>query len=333
MSYSLGTAINSTNTTDFAAALSLAQDADLIVYAGGIDVSVESEGHDRTSIEWPGNQLDLIDQLSQLGKPLVVVQFGGGQVDDTALLGNPNVSSIVWAGYPGQDGGYALIDVLVGKQPVAGRLTTTQYQADYINDISIFDPNMRPSNSSPGRTYKWLTQKPVLPFGYGLHYTTFSQDWCKTPKVTYDIASLVGSAQGYYGGPSKVNDASLWTTVAVNVINTGKRASDYVGLVFITTNNAGPAPYPNKWLVSYARVHNLAAGATEEVQLDINLGGLTRANTDGDLVVYPGDYSLLFDYDSSLVFNFTLTGESKVLTPLARQQASYNYTVPVHSQA
>ncbi|KAK3113806.1 hypothetical protein LTR53_008544 [Teratosphaeriaceae sp. CCFEE 6253] len=333
VSYSLGTAVNTTNTTNFAAALSAAQDADIIIYAGGIDVSIESEGHDRTSIEWPGNQLDLIDQLSQLGKPLVVVQFGGGQVDDSALLANPNVSAIVWAGYPGQDGGYALIDILVGKQPVAGRLTTTQYPADYINQISIFDPNLRPSNSSPGRTYKWLAQEPVLPFGYGLHYTTFDYTWCTTPKTSYDIASLVGSGPSSYGSSASINDASPWTTIAVNVANCGKRSSDYVALVFITTDNAGPAPYPNKWLSSYARVHGLAPGATEEVQLDINLQALTRANADGDLVIYPGDYQLLFDYDSSLTFNFTLTGESTVLTPLARQQASYNFTVPVHPQA
>jgi len=98
--YSSGTAINTTNTTGFAAALSAASGADVIIYAGGIDVSIESEGHDRSTIEWPGNQLDLIAQLSQLGKPLVVIQFGGGQVDDSALLSNSNVSAIVWGGYP-----------------------------------------------------------------------------------------------------------------------------------------------------------------------------------------------------------------------------------------
>ncbi|KAK4890323.1 hypothetical protein LTR27_010966 [Elasticomyces elasticus] len=334
VTYSLGTAVNTTNTTDFAAALSAAQDADIIIYAGGIDVSIESEGHDRTTIEWPGNQLDLIDQLSQLGKPLVVVQFGGGQVDDTALLANDNVSAVVWGGYPGQDGGNAVVDVLVGKQSIAGRLTTTQYPASYIEEVNLFDPNLRPSNDSPGRTYKWYQDQPVLPFGYGLHYTTFSYEWCTLPKDSYDIGSLVGSTSpGSYGGSPSVNDASPWVTVAVNIGNTGSVSSDYVGLVFAATDNAGPAPYPNKWLVSYARLHGLAAGASEELQLSINLGALARANADGDLVIYPGDYQLLLDYDSCLTFNFTLTGESTVLTPLARQQASYNFTVPVHPQA
>ena len=85
--------------------------------------------------------------------------------------------------------------------------------------------------------------------------------------------------------------------------------------------------------MAYARLHGLAAGATQELQLSINLGALARANADGDLVIYPGDYQMMFDYDSCLTYNFTLTGEATVLTPLARQQASYTYTVPVHPQA
>jgi beta-D-xylosidase 4 len=330
--YAMGTAINTTNTTGFAAALSAAKNADVIIYAGGIDVSIESEGNDRTSIAWPGNQLDLIQQLSALGKPLIVIQFGGGQVDDTALLQNRHVNSLVWAGYPGQDGGPALIDILVGKKSAAGRLTTTQYEADYINQVSLFDPNLRPSNSSPGRTYKWLRYAPVLPFGYGLHYTKFSFSFRQTPRRRIDIGSLVPQKRNY-GGQTSVNDASPWTTVTVRVHNTGKRVSDYVSLLFIKTKNAGPAPYPNKSLVSYARLHDLQPGAWEDVQLRLNLGALARADKNGDLVIYPGDYELLFDYDSKITAKFTLTGKSVVINPLVRQQASYNYTVPVHPQA
>lgn len=101
VTYALGTAIDSSDTSAFAAALAAGKAADVVIYAGGIDVSIEAEGMDRTSIVWPGNQLDLVQQLSELGKPLVVVQFGGGQIDDTALLNNSNVNSLVWGGYPG----------------------------------------------------------------------------------------------------------------------------------------------------------------------------------------------------------------------------------------
>ncbi|KAK3670638.1 hypothetical protein LTR78_009473 [Recurvomyces mirabilis] len=337
--YAQGTAINSTNSTGFAAALAAAQGADVIIYLGGIDVSIESEGHDRSTISWPGNQLDLVQQLSALGKPLVVVQFGGGQVDDSALLNNTKVNSLVWGGYPGQDGGYALIDVLVAKVPIAGRLTTTQYPANYINEVSLFDPDLRPSNSSPGRTYQWYNQEPVLPFGYGLHYTDFEVTWCTPPKSSYSIGSLVGASpppyHGYGGSSTnatKSNDASPWTTISAWIGNAGDLSSDYVGLVFLKTANAGPAPYPNKWLASYARLHGLASGAAEELHFTLNLNALARANSDGDLVIYPGDYEMLIDYDSRLTFNFTLTGQATTIDSLVKQQASYNYTVPVQPQ-
>ena len=335
VTYSLGTAINSTNTTGFAAAIAAAKAADIVIYMGGIDVSIEAEGHDRSNIAWPGNQLDLIADLAALGKPVVVVQFGGGQIDDSALLANKNVSSIVWGGYPGQDGGYAIIDILVGKVPVAGRLTTTQYPANYINEVSLFDPNLRPSSSSPGRTYKWYNKKPVLPFGYGLHYTTFGYAWGATPAKHISIDSLVKphGAHGYGSPAAKINDATPWLTVSAKVTNTGKYTSDYVALLFLKSTNAGPAPFPNKALVSYARLHSITGGHHEEVELKLNLGALARANSDGDLVIYPGDYQLQLDYDACLTFNFKLTGHEYILDPLARQQASYNYTVPVHPQA
>lgn len=170
----------------------------------------------------------------------------------------------------------------------------------------------------------------MLPFGYGLHYTTFSYSWATKPNTSYAISSLIPGGSDGNSAPS-VNDASPWTTVSVNVHNTGNLASDYVALLFLRTPNAGPSPYPNKWLVSYARAHGLAAGESQEVPLSLNLGALARANADGDLVLYPGDYEMVLDYDSRLTFNFTLTGSPTILDPLARQKPQ-SFTVPVHPQ-
>ena len=86
-----GTAINSSDTSGFAAAVAAAKNADAIIYAGGIDNTIEAEQNDRIEITWPGNQLDLIAQLAQAGKPLIVLQFGGGQVDDTDIKENEKV--------------------------------------------------------------------------------------------------------------------------------------------------------------------------------------------------------------------------------------------------
>jgi xylan 1,4-beta-xylosidase len=111
----LGTNITSTDNSDFSAALAAAADADVVIYAGGIDNTVEGEAKDRNNITWPGNQLQLISELASLKKPTVVLQFGGGQIDDSSLLSNSNVSALVWGGYPGQDGGTAIFDVLFGS--------------------------------------------------------------------------------------------------------------------------------------------------------------------------------------------------------------------------
>jgi beta-D-xylosidase 4 len=102
--------------------------------------------------------------------------------------------------------------------------------------------------------------------------------------------------------------------------------------MFLSTKDAGPAPYPNKWLVSYARLHGISPGKEQVAKLDINLGALARANSDGDLILYPGRYQLQLDYDARLVFDFELTGHATLLDTLPRQQARYNFSVPVHRQ-
>lgn len=89
----LNSNVSSTDTSQFQAAVETAKRADVVIFAGGIDETVEKEGLDRETIVWPGVQLDLIAQLETAKKPLVVVQFGGGQVDDTALKNSNKVSA------------------------------------------------------------------------------------------------------------------------------------------------------------------------------------------------------------------------------------------------
>jgi beta-D-xylosidase 4 len=216
--YAEGTAINTTNTTGFAAALSAAQQADFVIYLGGLDNSLEQEQLDRTTLTWPGNQLDLINQLANTSKPLVVVQFGGGQIDDAPLLSHPGVNGLLWAGYPSQDGGPAIMDIITGKVAPAGRLPITQYAASYVDEVSIYDINLRSNGSYPGRTNRFYTGKPTLPFGYGLSYTTFGFEWRRTLKSQYNVQDLVTQLSGTLGD---LNDATPFSTVTVQ----GKRTS------------------------------------------------------------------------------------------------------------
>jgi len=79
------------------------------------------------------------------------------------------------------------------------------------------------------------------------------------------------------------------------------------------TGSFGPAPYPIKSLVAYTRLHGIEAAGNQTGELNLTLGSLGRVDEDGDLVLYPGQYSLVVDIDAKAAWNFTLTGDSAVL--------------------
>ncbi|KAJ6599711.1 beta-xylosidase [Mycena vulgaris] len=310
VTYVQGTTTTGTSTAGFAAAVAAAQAADVIVYAGGLDESVEAEGLDRSSIVWPGVQASLITSLAGVGKPLVVVNFGGGQIDNTALKSNAAVNAILWAGYPGQSGGTALFDVISGKVAPAGRLPLTQYPAAFTAQVPMTDMNLRPNTTTknPGRTYKWYTGVAVYPFGTGLHYTTFALAFATIPATTYSIATLVANAVS-----APFLDLGVFDTFSVSVHNTGTVASDFVSLLFVTST-AGPAPHPIKELISYSRLHGVAAGATTTTALKVTLGSIARTDANGSQWLYPGSYTLIVDVPQQITHAFTLTGTQTQIT-------------------
>ena len=152
--YVKGVDVTGSDTSGFDAALAAAKAADAIVYVGGLNGTVENEAHDRETIVLPGQQLPLITALAGVGKPLVVMLFGGGGVDISSLRDSAAVPAILWHGYPSQFGGDALVDVLFGRYSPAGRLPVTWYPADYVDQVPMTDQSMRASANNPGRTYK-----------------------------------------------------------------------------------------------------------------------------------------------------------------------------------
>lgn len=142
-------------TGNWGPAFSAAANASIIIYADGIDNGVESEGLDRVSIAWTGAQLDIIGQLAMLGKPMIVLQMGGGQLDSSPIANNPNISALLWGGYPGQDGGTALMDVITGKFAASGRLPLTQVRSSFTSfachTVSDGSHSTRPITSTRSR--------------------------------------------------------------------------------------------------------------------------------------------------------------------------------------
>lgn len=271
---------------------------------------------DRDEISWTGNQLDLISQLSNMSKPLIVVQLGT-QVDSSSLVSNANINSLLWAGYPGQDGGVAIFNILGGKIAPAGRLPVTQYQGSYVNDVPMTNMSLAPYSSNnytfnnPGRTYKFFTGKPVFEFGFGLHYTNFTAEIDAPPQKKYDISALLKSKT-----TAKYKDQIPFLNIPVKVNNTGFVSSDYVVLGFLSFRNStsfSPPTTPQKSLVAYQRLHDLSPGSEDTVSLPLNLGSLSQVDERGYVVVYPGTYTFKIDIDDRSVWTFELVGEAVVL--------------------
>ena len=287
--------------------LSAADKSDVIVYFGGIDISVESEGMDRYSINWQGFQIDLINQVCAMGKPCILVQMGD-QLDNTPFINNPNISAILWGGYPGMAGGDAIVNLLIGKEAPAGRLPVTQYPTDYVNQVAMTNMSLRPGENNPGRTYIWYKDTPVYPFGYGIHYTNFTTSFAGTTDETasYAISDLTKKCTAAY------LDLCPFQSFEIDVQNTGTRTSDFVTLAFIAGQH-GPAPHPNKQLVAYQRLHNVTASTTQTANLSLTLGNLARVDELGNTVLYPGNYTMLIDVPTRAMLNFTLTGTAMTL--------------------
>ncbi|KAI9370244.1 glycoside hydrolase superfamily [Aspergillus egyptiacus] len=324
--FAKGTDIDSTSTAGFKDALKAARKADAIIFAGGIDNTIEAEAMDRQSIAWPGNQLELIQQLSALKKPLVVLQMGGGQVDSSSLKTNDNVNALIWGGYPGQSGGHALFDIITGKRAPAGRLVSTQYPAEYALQFPAIDMNLRPSGDNPGQTYMWYTGKPVYEFGHGLFYTTFKEAAAteSTNLGKYNIQELLSRPHPWSnsanqqdvlhptGKGTKYVEQQTLLNFTATVTNTGERQSDYTALVFVNTT-AGPAPYPNKWVVGFDRLGGLEPGDSQTLTVPVSLESVARTDEKGNRVVYPGRYELALNNERSVVLAFELQGEEAVL--------------------
>ena len=304
VNYATGPILQTTNSQDnwTANALSAASKSDYILYFGGQDTSAAAEGVDRTSLEWPGAQLALLNKIVALGKPLVIVQEGD-QLDNTPILNNKGVSGVLWASWPGQEGGTGVMQLISGLKSPAGRLPVTQYPTNYTK-LAMTDMNLRPGTSSPGRTYRWYPT-PAQSFGFGLHYTTFEAGVGSYPNE-FSIQTLLADCKKQY------LDTCALQPLPLSVSNTGNRNSDFVALVFVASE-AGPKPYPIKTLAAYGRLHNVTAGQTSTANLQWTLGSLARHDEKGNTVLYPGNYTLLLDEPTQMTKTLILTGEAVIL--------------------
>ncbi|HWB52577.1 MAG TPA: glycoside hydrolase family 3 C-terminal domain-containing protein [Tepidisphaeraceae bacterium] len=253
-------------------AIDAAKAADAVIFVGGIDRSIEGEQFnvrrsiyegcdrgDRTRIELPPMQEDLIKSLCATGKPVVYVNCSGSAI--AMPWENEHVPAIVQAWYPGEQGGIAVAKVLFGDVNPAGRLPETFYEST--KDLPDFK-----DYSMANRTYRYYTGKPLFAFGYGLSYTEFDYGHLRT-KVDSDHVA-----------------------VSFKLKNTGKRDGDEVVQVYFKHIHSA-VPQPLLALCGFQRLH-LKRGESTQVSLNIPIERLRYWSVDEKkYVVEPGKYEFM----------------------------------------
>ncbi len=258
------------NVDPFNHAVEVASDSDVIVYVGGLTAQLEGEemrvdydgfkGGDRTNIQLPEVQLDLLKALHATGKPVVLVLTSGSAL--AVNWANEHIPAIVQLWYPGEEGGTALADVLFGDYNPAGRLPVTFYKS--VDQLPPFeDYNMT------GRTYRFFEDEPLYAFGYGLSYTTFNYTDLTVPEKA---------------------EAGDNVDVTVRVVNTGALAGDEVVQLYVKDREAS-ALTAIRSLQGLKRVH-LAPGEEKEITFTLTPKNLSLVTDDGRRLLESGDFEI-----------------------------------------
>ena len=253
-----------------AEAVAAAKKADVTVAFVGLDSELEGEemplhvegfaGGDRTLIDLPESQRQLLEALGTTGKPLVVVLMNG-----SALAVNwaaAHADAILEAWYPGEAGGTAIAETLAGKNDPGGKLPITFYTG--VTELPPFD-----DYSMKNRTYRFFTGKPLYEFGYGLSYTHFA------------FSGIKLSTESVSAGQPM--------TVTAEVKNTGSTAGDEVAELYLMPPTNGLSPKLE--LVGFERVH-LAPGEQKAVQISLQPRAMSVVDAQGQRAVRSGDYGL-----------------------------------------
>lgn len=264
---------------DLAKSIQRIKGADVVIFAGGISPSLEGEemsvsipgfkGGDRETIELPAIQSRMIAELKKAGKKVVFVNFSGSAIAMPAEKESCDAILQVW--YPGQAGGTAIADVLFGTYNPAGRLPVTFYKST--SQLPDFE-----DYTMKGRTYRYMTEAPLFPFGYGLSYTTFQ----------YGNAALSAPTIGY---GEKV-------TLTIPVSNIGKKDGEEVVQVYV--RRPGDTEGPSHALRAFKRVA-IAKGQASQVEIPLLKEDFEWFDTSTNTMrPIEGEYELLYGGSSDM---------------------------------
>jgi beta-glucosidase len=251
-----------------AEAVAEAKQADVVVAVLGITSQLEGEemkvdvpgfqGGDRTSLDLPKEEEDLLEALKGTGKPLIVVLMNGSAL--SVNWAKEHADAVLDAWYSGEEGGTAIAMTLAGVNNPAGRLPVTFYKS--VEQLPAFE-----DYSMSQRTYRYFRGEPLYPFGYGLSYSKF------------EYSNLKLSSAALKAGDSLAVDA--------DVKNLSQREGDEVVQLYLSFPKSPAAPI--RALRGFTRLH-VGAGETKHIQFMLEARDLSEVNEKGDRIVPAGGF-------------------------------------------
>jgi beta-glucosidase len=276
--YAQGCKINETKeqghigklTRGFAEAVACAQHAEAVIMALGLNSLYEGEegdatespaGGDRTHLNLPGKQQELLEAVCATDKPVVLSILNGSPI--ALNWAQEHVPAILEAWYPGEEGGTAIADVIFGDYNPGGRLPITFPRS--IDQLPPFEDYTM--NGEKGRTYRYMRDEPLYPFGYGLSYTRFEySDLTFTPEIK------IGQKQ------------FIWVAVK----NIGNLAGEEVVQIYLSyPEHCKGAPI--RQLRGFKRI-SLKPGQRKTVSFKLTPRLMAQINDEGRCVLEPGTY-------------------------------------------
>lgn len=273
-------------------ALEAAEKSDVIIFCGGISPNLEGEemkletvgfAHgDRTDINLPEIQENLLKELYKTGKPVVYVNFSGSAI--ALNWENEKLSAIVQAFYPGEATGIALVRLLFGEYNPSGRLPVTFYKSiDQLPDFNNYEMN--------GRTYRYFNGEVLYPFGYGLSYTTFEYN------------NLIIDEE---------IDTRTPVAVSVNLKNSGNFDGEEVVQIYVS-NKSSNSIVPVTALKGFQRIY-LKKGEQKKIEFTLSPEDFSITRGDSRQFVEPGIFGIAVGggvhSTGSIVKTINLTGNS-----------------------
>ncbi len=268
--YAPGSPLTGTSPDMASDAVAAAKRADVVIAIVGITPQLEGEemkssapgflGGDRTDMELPRPQLEMLQAVAVTGKPLIVVLTSGSAL--AVNWAQKNASAILEVWYPGEEGGTALANILAGDYNPSGRLPVTVYTG--VAQLPPFE-----EYSMSGRTYRYFSGVPLYPFGFGLSYTNFSY---ANARVDHDQISATDDLK-----------------VSVDVKNSGAKEGDEVVELYIS--HPGVTGAPIRALVGFTRMH-LGAGEQRAVTIPLHNREISVVDEAGKRHISPGTVEL-----------------------------------------